>query len=277
MGLVIMIRNAFVALDQANATGDYAILWALAAPDFQQRNTPASLTGAFADLRSRNLQLSVINAVDPSLYRPPAIDGDGYLHLAGFFPIDGKQIDFDLTYQTVAARWRLFGMAVHPPKDDSLPPPPPDSKSKTKPKPPPSLDAAGKVPPETRLVALIRGAILGLNQGNLTGNYAVMRESAAAGFQAGNDLPHLAAVFAPLRQRQLDLSPVAVIPPALAKPPTIDKNGFLQLLGYFPSRPEQVSFEMVFALERGEWRLFGIGVESSAAPPPSAAATTAKP
>src|SRR5262245_48686413 len=47
--LVILIQNAIIAANQANQTGNYAVLHALAAPGFQSANSPQQLAEIFAN------------------------------------------------------------------------------------------------------------------------------------------------------------------------------------------------------------------------------------
>jgi hypothetical protein len=119
------------------------------------------------------------------------------------------------------------------------------------------------MPDSLTMIALIRGAVIALNQANMAGDYSVLRDFAAPGFQQANSLAQLGTIFAQLRARQLDLGPVAVIDPRLFRPPAIDQRGFLRLTGYFPSRPEQVNFDLAFQFVDDHWRLFGIGLNTS--------------
>jgi hypothetical protein len=257
LGLVSLIRSAVVALQQANASGNYAVLREMAAPDFRDQNTPASLSETFTSLRERGTDLSQITVVNPRLYTEPVIDAQGLLRVVGFFQAGAEKIDFEMAFQAENGRWRLYGIGLHPPKDVAPPKP--------------KVATAGKIPEAADLVVLIRGAVLALNQANNAGDYSVLRDVAAPGFQQANSLVRLGTLFASLRGRGLDLSPVAVIDPKLSRPPAIDKNGYLRLSGLFPSQPEQVNFELVFALSGGAWRLFGIGLETSPTGPTRAA------
>jgi hypothetical protein len=258
-GLVVLIRNAVLALHQANVAGDYSVLRELAAPDFREANSPANLSNVFADLRGRGIDLGAVTVVNPSLAREPTIDERGLLRLVGFFPADGQRIDFDLVFQPVGGRFQLISIGVFPPRADASPPAA---------KPPAKKPA---VPDATALVALIRQSVMALGQANMAGDYAVLREIASPGFRDGNSLVKLAKAFAELRARNLDLGPVAAIEPHLFKPAEIDKQGFLRLTGYFPSRPEQVNFDLAYQFAEGEWRLFGIGLNTSREVPQGAA------
>jgi hypothetical protein len=137
--------------------------------------------------------------------------------------------------------------------------------------------AAPKPAPIDRngVLILIRSTLLALDQANKTGNYTVLRDLGAPGFQV-NTAARLAEIFADQRRNNLDLSGVAAIDPQLSLLPQIEANGFMRLAGFFPSIPRPVNFEMIFAPVDGQWRLFGLSVSlgqsGSAAPPPPVAA-----
>ena len=118
---------------------------------------------------------------------------------------------------------------------------------------------------------LIRSSLLALDQANKTGNYTVLRDIGAPGFQS-NTAARLGEIFAKLRNDNLDLSGVAVIDPQLNLLPQIEANGLMRMAGFFPSVPTQVNFELSFAPVNGQWRLFGISVSlgqsAPAAPEP---------
>jgi hypothetical protein len=128
------------------------------------------------------------------------------------------------------------------------------------------------------VLILIRSSLLALDQANKTGNYTVLRDLGAPGFQT-NTAARLAEIFAKQRNDNLDLSGVAAIDPQLSLLPQIEANGLMRMAGFFPSAPSQVNFELAFAPVNGQWRLFGISVAigqtapaAPAAPPPSAPA-----
>ena len=134
---------------------------------------------------------------------------------------------------------------------------------------------------------LIRSTLLTLNDANRTGNYTVLRDLAAPDFQARNTAADLAQSFTDLRRRNFDLFSVALAAPQLSTPPALDGNGMLRLVGFFPTRPLQINFDLLFANVGGQWRLFGISVatpqvaaqpqQAPQAPPPSPAPKAAPP
>ena len=114
---------------------------------------------------------------------------------------------------------------------------------------------------------LIRSTLLTLNDANRTGNYTVLRDLAAPDFQAGNTAADLAQNFIDLRRRKFDLFTVALAAPQLTAPPALDDHGMLRLTGFFPTRPLQINFDLLFQNTGGQWRLFGIAIATPDASP----------
>jgi hypothetical protein len=126
------------------------------------------------------------------------------------------------------------------------------------------------------VLILIRSSLLALDHANKTGNYTVLRDLGAPGFQANTDA-RLAEVFAAQRKDNLDLSGVAVLEPQLTVLPQIEPNGMMHMAGFFPSVPTQVNFELAFAPVNRQWRLFGISVALGQAGPMAPQAPAAAP
>jgi hypothetical protein len=134
------------------------------------------------------------------------------------------------------------------------------------------------------VLILIRSTLLALDHANKTGNYTVLRDLGAPGFQVNTDA-RLAEIFAAQRKDDLDLAGVAVLEPQLTVLPQIDANGMMHMAGFFPSVPKQVNFELAYAPVNRQWRLFGISVSLSQTgpvapaptPPPAPPAAAAQP
>ncbi|WP_426423300.1 hypothetical protein [Bradyrhizobium genosp. A] len=125
------------------------------------------------------------------------------------------------------------------------------------------------------VLMLIRSTLLALDQANKTGNYTVLRDLGAPGFQV-NTAAKLAEIFAKQRGDKLDLSGVAVIDPQLSLLPQIEPNGLLHMAGFFPSVPSQVNFELLFAPVEGQWRVFGVSVSIGQSAPAAPEAAPGK-
>ncbi len=131
------------------------------------------------------------------------------------------------------------------------------------------------MPDDIKLNLLIRTSIIALNHANQTGNYTVLQNLGAPGFRAANDSARLAQIFAALRKRRLDLSPILYFTPKLFGRPIIGPDGLLRMAGFFPTSPERVNFQLVFQQVEGQWRIYGIGVTTSRADATAALSSSA--
>lgn len=111
-GLVILIANTIVALNQANLTDNYTVLRELGSPDFQKLNTARRLGEIFADMRARKLNFAPVVMFQPKFVRQPEIDSRGFIRTTGFYETSPLQVHFDLVFQSVAGSWRLFEISV---------------------------------------------------------------------------------------------------------------------------------------------------------------------
>ena len=110
-GVLILVRSALLALDQANKTGNYTVLRDLGSPEFQA-NSAARLAEIFAQQRKDNIDLSGVSVIDPQLTVLPQIEANGVMRMAGFFPSFSTQVNFEMVYAPVDGRWRLFTLSV---------------------------------------------------------------------------------------------------------------------------------------------------------------------
>jgi hypothetical protein len=124
--IVLLLRTTLITLNDALQTGNFTVLRDMGAPGFREVNTAARLSQSFSDLASKGVDLSVTSITAPQLTEPPALDqAKGMLRLKGYFPGQPAQINFEMLYQAVDGRWRLFGLSVQP----GPPTPPPPSAS----------------------------------------------------------------------------------------------------------------------------------------------------
>jgi hypothetical protein len=114
--IVILIRSTLVSLGDALDTGNFTVLRDLAAPSFREANNAGRLSQIFGNLAAQHIDLAAVTIMTPKLPEPPSIDANKRLHIAGFFPGEPMQINFDLQFEAVAGQWRLFGVAVRPVK-----------------------------------------------------------------------------------------------------------------------------------------------------------------
>jgi hypothetical protein len=130
--IVLLLRNTLIGLNDALQTGNFTTFRERSAPGFQSANSPERLVQAFNDLASRRIDLSTVSVTTPQLTANPTLDQEqGMLRLQGYFPLRPTPIAFEVLYQSVDGRWRLFGLSVQPvappPRAATrMPSPPPD-------------------------------------------------------------------------------------------------------------------------------------------------------
>ncbi len=111
-GMLILVRSALLAVDQANKTGNYSVLRDLGAPGLQV-NTDAQLAEIFAGQRRQGIDLAAVAVLEPQLTLLPQIEPNGMLHMAGFFPSAPMRVNFELMFEPVNRQWKIFGVAVN--------------------------------------------------------------------------------------------------------------------------------------------------------------------
>ena len=110
-GAFILMRNALIALDQANKTNEYGVMCAIASAAFQV-NTSAKLSELFAGQRREGLNLAYAAILEPRWTVEPQIEASGMIHMAGYFEVNPVPVVFDLLFTQQNGQWLLFGISV---------------------------------------------------------------------------------------------------------------------------------------------------------------------
>ena len=116
------------------------------------------------------------------------------------------------------------------------------------------------VPGELELSKLIWSTMAAVDHANQAGNYSVLRDLSAPGFQIQNDAARLAEIFAPIRASRVDLSNTLLLAPTYTAAPQIVNEGVLRVQGFFGLRPTAISFDLYYQWVGGKWRLFGVSI-----------------
>lgn len=110
--LARLVWSTMIALDNANRTGNYSVLYALGSPTFKQRNSPQQLFDNFAPLRQNRIDVGRTLFLSPTYYIPPTILPDGSLRLRGGFEDRAKSVRFDLIYSNSGSGWQISALSV---------------------------------------------------------------------------------------------------------------------------------------------------------------------
>jgi len=124
--------------------------------------------------------------------------------------------------------------------------------------PPPSIRPT---PSQLELSKMIWSTVAAVDHANRSGNYSVLRDISAQGFQVNNNAAQLAQVFSGLRGLQVDLSNALLVPPTFTVAPQMIRDDIFQVQGVFQMRPISIGFDLYFQWEQGRWKLFGIDLQ----------------
>ncbi len=147
------------------------------------------------------------------------------------------------------------------------------AQAQAKPAPAPQQQQGQQMQIETvQLVAMIKSTIMALQLANQTGNYSVLRDLGTPVFREKFDQAALTRIFANMRQRGVNLTPVLFLPPNLSKQPELTGGNVLHLNGNFATQPAQIVFDMQFMQIDNAWRIEGLAVDAVAPAQAQAAA-----
>lgn len=124
--------------------------------------------------------------------------------------------------------------------------------------PPPAVQP---VPDQLELSKLIWSTIVAVDHANRSGNYSVLRDMAAQGFQINNNAAALAQIFAGIRNSGIDLSNALLVPPTYLEAPRQVAPDIVEVKGVFQLRPTSIYFDLFYQWEQGRWKLYGIDIQ----------------
>ena len=131
---------------------------------------------------------------------------------------------------------------------------------------------ANGMPNDHLQVRLIKNALIALNHARLTGNYTVLRDLCSPHMREQHNASDLARALGNAHDRNRDMSFVMEMKPILSQRPTFSADGRLRLIGYFPTNPLVLHFDLVFLkTNRSDWSIDGIVIRTEQARPPTTA------
>ena len=116
------------------------------------------------------------------------------------------------------------------------------------------------VPGPLELSKMIWSTMAAVDHANQAGNYSVLRDLAAPGFQINNDSARLGQIFASLRASGVDLSNTLLLSPTYDGAPTMPQQGIIRVKGFFGLRPTAIGFDLYYQWVQGKWKLFGVSI-----------------
>ncbi len=110
--LEALVKASLLSLNDANVTGNYAVLHAKLSKPFREQFPPEKLKETFKEFSRGNADFDIIAAMKPTYDPPPVVDGDGKLVVKGSFPTEPSRLLFELEFIPSDGEWKLIRIHV---------------------------------------------------------------------------------------------------------------------------------------------------------------------
>lgn len=109
----VLIKTALLTLNDANLTGNYAVLHARLAKPFREQFSPNRLKQLFKDFADKNIDWGVIAAKPPIATSDAKIDKRGALLLRGYFDSKPSRVIYELDFLPSEGEWKPIRLYVN--------------------------------------------------------------------------------------------------------------------------------------------------------------------
>jgi len=116
--LEVMVRSTLMTFNDANVTGNYAVMGARLHSEFRQQVPAEKLAEIFKAFRDNKIDIAPLLAHKTVYSGSPSIDQSGILSAKGYFDTRPWRTNFDLEWRREANQWRLWkiNIRVRPPE-----------------------------------------------------------------------------------------------------------------------------------------------------------------
>ena len=108
----VLIRTTLMTFNDANMTGNYAVLLAKGSKQFQSQFSAEQLSTAFESFRTNELFFEDVATADYASYEKAKLDSEGALVLVGVFKTDDMQVKYRLRFVQNSKIWKFLGINV---------------------------------------------------------------------------------------------------------------------------------------------------------------------
>ena len=110
--LEVLVKTSLLSFNDANITGNYAVLHDKLSKPFRQEYPPEKLKEAFKEFNEKNIDIELIAALKPTYEPLPSIDSEGKLVVKGYFPTEPIRVNFNLAFIPSDGEWKLIRLNV---------------------------------------------------------------------------------------------------------------------------------------------------------------------
>jgi hypothetical protein len=239
-----IVRETMLGFAIAVKAEDFTLFHSRMSEQLKAEITAQELTDSFRSFVDQEIDLTQVEAAEPVFSRPPYIDANGWLVVAGTYEIFPHAAEFELTYAHESQTWKLVGIDVQvEPMPGSQPVP-------------------GELPTEAEVLRLVEMSVLDFAKAVNARDFTEFHSNCALSFQRQFSPERFAAAFKQFSDRGIDLTVLQGHEPEFAAPPFINDDGLLVVRGRYAVAPYSVPFELKYMFEDPEWKLFGIDLNA---------------
>jgi len=107
-----LIKTCLLTLNDANITGNYAVLHAKLAKPFRTQFSPDKLKEGFKGFADNQIDLSVVAIKTPVASTPAKITYRGVLQLRGYFDTQPSRVHYELDFLVSEEEWKPLSINV---------------------------------------------------------------------------------------------------------------------------------------------------------------------
>src|SRR6476646_8013181 len=94
----VLIKASLLTFNDANVTGNYAVLHAKVSKPFRDQFSPEKLAEIFKEFRDKHIDFDIIASKKPIGTEEPKIADNGILSIKGYFDTTPSRVNYDLAF-----------------------------------------------------------------------------------------------------------------------------------------------------------------------------------
>ncbi len=125
-----------------------------------------------------------------------------------------------------------------------------------------SVSSAGaKIPDNKQLQSITLEALMKFNEAVRIKSFNKFHAFISKFWQKQITSEELKGIFQAFIDAEIDLSPIRNLEAVFDVSPWISDDGWLEVIGHYPSMPSRTAFNLTYLQEKGKWKLVGINVQ----------------
>ena len=108
----VIIKETLMTFNDANVTGNYAVLNAKLSKPFREQFPPERLKEVFKEFATKHIDIAVIAAKAPIPSQDPTVTDDGVLKLYGYFDTSPSRVNYQLEFILSDGEWKAIKINV---------------------------------------------------------------------------------------------------------------------------------------------------------------------